>query len=116
MEEFRYTWWCRMLRNGICPVNIIKLDKEKVSQVFVDVANDTIELDGYKDCITIYHKIDRDPDTNNVLYFHYYIFYEGHMFKIGSGGYIPMLHTKEHEVIHEFQIKEFEPNKRLIKE
>lgn len=116
MEAFKYTWWYLALKNGICPVKITKLDKEEVSQVFVDVANGTIKLDGNKNCITIYHKIDRDPETNNVLYFHYYIFYEGHMFKIGSGGYIPVLHTKESDVIHEFQIKEFEPNKRLIKE
>jgi hypothetical protein len=115
MSEFG--WWGGMIGStALIKVKRVTLNSEEIVGVFVEIHNKTIQLNGTKNTTSVYHKIDRDPETNRVLYFHYYLFEDACMYKVGSGGYIPLLHLKKGEVIYEFEVKEFEPNKKLIEE
>lgn len=102
-----------MIKSSTFPVNCTELTNSEMAEIFCRVANKEITYQGTQHLTCIYNKIDRD-EYNRVTYFHYWIFYENVMYKLGSGGYIPLLHTNPREIIYEFEIKEFncyEPKK-----
>lgn len=98
-----------MLDTKLEKPEIKTLTDVEIAEVFAEVANKTIKFKlNRRDC-DIYHKIDRNPEP----YFHYWVFNQGRMYKIGSGGYIPDLHPLE-EKLFEFRMKTFDEQLSLL--
>lgn len=113
MLGFTNTMWkVKVERSLFQTVEFRTLGDDEIAQVFAEVANKRIIFQHFIFGIgNIYHRIERDGE-NHSIYFHYWIFDEGKMTKVGSGGYIPDLH-KESEKLYEFAIKEFTMQNRI---
>lgn len=92
--------WAEIMRTSMKKVNCVLLTPEEVANIFSEVANKSINYEKNDFCMDIYTKIDINNDIHNTIYgFHYWIHYQGRMWKIGSGGYIPLLHKKEYQLV-----------------
>lgn len=103
-------YWLKRVSEGlISKVQVKECTKEEMAIVFNEHAKNNIKFAGCTaSSMSVYYKTDKLNDNGPVINFHYWGFMEGRMFKIGSGGYIPDLHTKPEEKLYEFYIKTFD--------
>lgn len=96
--------WNYRTREALIGVKVNRLTPQETAEIFAEIANGTIVYEQHDLDCDFYTKIDRDPNTGTVLYFHYWGYCKGSMYKFGSGGYIPIIHKKSGQVM-EFELK-----------
>jgi hypothetical protein len=94
------------LRACLFPVKMVPIDSAEMSKVFARFAagGGDIVYNGNVRYNDVYCKIDYDEEGMST-YFHYWVYWQGAMCKVGSGGYIAMLHTKPEEILLELPLR-----------
>jgi hypothetical protein len=102
-----HDWISKVTQAPLAPVAVRKLKVEEITEVLTGVANKQIEYRGTLPRLQcdVYLKFERgDWDKKRITYFHYWLCDGSTMWKIGSGGYIPDLHSTVSDVIYEFPV------------
>lgn len=107
--EYTYGWIAKVRRLPMAPLKVHFLTPQERAELFADIANGTVKeagLIGGEVQMTAFHRMDRS-ESGRVEYFHYWLMTRtGGVFKVGSGGYIPLLHSDPKELVYEFELKQ----------